>query len=53
MTHQEYNTLMRIIELKAERAVRTVLDQDQDVAALEEDIDELVSVLRAHIVEGE
>lgn len=51
MTHQEYNTLMRLIELKALAAVRSAADQD--TTDLDEEIDELESVLRAHICEDE
>lgn len=51
MTHQEYNTLMRLIDLKAERIVRIAMDRD--ILDLDEDIDELESVLRAHICEDE
>lgn len=51
MTHQEYNTLMRIIELKAESAVRSAADLD--TTDLDEEIDELQSVLRAHLVTEE
>jgi hypothetical protein len=51
MTHQEYNTLMRLIEMKAERAVRE--SRDEDTSQLDEDIDELQSVLRSHLVEEE
>lgn len=49
MTHQEYNTLMRLIDMKAERAVREAAGDDID--QLDEDIDELQSVLRSHLVE--
>ena len=49
MTHQEYNTLMKLIEMKAELVVRSA--RDEDTTQLEEDIDELQSVLRSHLVE--
>jgi hypothetical protein len=51
MTHQEFNSLMRLIEMKAESAVRE--SRGMDTTQLDEDIDELTSVLRAHIVSEE
>ena len=51
MTHAEFNTLMRLVERKAELAVREHAGLDS--AFLEEEIDELTSVLRAHIVDEE
>lgn len=51
MTHQEYNTLMRLIELKTLAAVRSAADID--TTELDEEIDELQSVLRAHLCEGD
>jgi len=51
MTHQEYNTFMRLIEMKIDLAIATHFEQD--TRQLEEDIDELSSVLRAHIVTEE
>ena len=49
MTHQEYNSFLRLIDMKIECAIATHFEQD--TRQLEEDIDELSSVLRAHIVE--
>lgn len=51
MTHQEFNTLMRLIDLRAELAVRE--HSGHDSTQLEEDIDEMTEVLRSHIVEEE
>ena len=55
MTHQEYNTLMRLIERKVDLALAEFAGRpDSAVADIEEEVDELTSVLRAHICdEGE
>lgn len=49
MNHLEYNALMQLIDMKADLAVKQ--SRGQETAQLEEDIDELQSILRAHLVE--
>jgi hypothetical protein len=49
MNHLEYNTLMRLMDMKADLAVKAM--RGMETAELEEEIDELQSILRAHLVE--
>jgi hypothetical protein len=55
MTHQEYNTLMRLIGKKVDLGIAEAAGRsDITIAELEEEVDELTSVLRAHLcVEGD